>query len=364
MNPENEQIQLDDITFDDVIAGDGVETIAIDDIDSDVKEQEQEPEQEEEEQVQEQEIDTVKQLAKEIAPEEEDDEEDSGEDTEPVDDTVVSEILQAFGYESENSYDDTSEGLINMTKDIAGQLADERVAEVMEKFPLVKEHLEYVLNGGESQNFMQAHDPNLDYNQMQLPEDDIRSQKAVLAEYFNLKGHDQAFTSEMINDYSDAGKLHNKADAARQALGKLQSQQQEQLVGQQKQQRAQQHESQQQFWNGVAETIENSQEFAGLTVPEREKAKFFNYLSKPVNQEGYTQRDVDHSEAEMEKKLAIDYLMFKGFNLDQIINTKARTKNTKSLKDKISRNEETVKSARKSSRKTKNFDIDELDLSI
>ena len=66
----------------------------------------------------------------------------------------------------------------------------------------------------------------------------------------------------------------------------------------------------------------------------------------------------------MEKKLAIDYLMFKGFNLDQIINTKARTKNTKSLKDKISRNEETVKSARKSSRKTKSFDIDELDLSI
>ena len=66
----------------------------------------------------------------------------------------------------------------------------------------------------------------------------------------------------------------------------------------------------------------------------------------------------------MDKKLAIDYLMFKGFNLDQIINTKARTKNTKSLKDKISRNEEAVKSARKSSRRKKNFDIDELDLNI
>ena len=42
MDPENEQIQLDDITFDDVIAGDGVETIAIDDVDSNVEEQEQE----------------------------------------------------------------------------------------------------------------------------------------------------------------------------------------------------------------------------------------------------------------------------------------------------------------------------------
>ena len=66
----------------------------------------------------------------------------------------------------------------------------------------------------------------------------------------------------------------------------------------------------------------------------------------------------------MEKKLAIDYLMFKGFNLDQIINTKARTKNTKSLRDKISKNTENVKSARKSSRRSKSFDIDDLDLSI
>ena len=42
MDPENEQIQLDDITFDDVIAGEGVETIAIDDVDTNVEDKEQE----------------------------------------------------------------------------------------------------------------------------------------------------------------------------------------------------------------------------------------------------------------------------------------------------------------------------------
>ena len=358
MNPENEQIQLDDITFDDVIAGDGVETIAIDDVESNVEEQEQEEQVQDQEQEQEQEVDED-QNEVEYNKEEEESDDESNEDS-----TVVSEILTAFGYDAENNYDDTSEGLINMTKDIAGQLADERVEEVMQKFPLVREHLEYVLNGGESQDFMQAYDPNLDYNQMQLPQDDVRSQKAVLSEYFNLKGHDQEFTAGMINDYSDSGKLHAKADQARQALGKVQAQQKSQMVNQQKHQRAQQYESQQQFWGDVAKTLEDSQEFAGVTVPEREKNKFFNYLSKPVNQEGLTQRDMDHANAEIDKKLAIDYLMFKGFNLDQIINTKARSKNSKSLRDKISRNEETVKNARKSSRRTKSFDIDELDLSI
>jgi len=358
MDPENEQIQLDDITFDDVIAGDGVETIAIDDVDSNIEEQEEQiQEQEQEVDDDQNEVEYKEEEKEEYNDQEYDDE--SNEDS-----TVVSEILTAFGYDPENEYEDTSEGLINMTKDIAGQLADERVEEVMQKFPLVREHLEYVLNGGESQNFMQAYDPNLDYNQMQLPQDDIRSQKAILSEYFSLKGHDQEFTTGMINDYSDSGKLHAKADQARQALGKVQAQQKSQMVNQQKHQRAQQYENQQQFWGEVAQTLENSQEFAGLTVPEKEKSKFFNYLSKPINQDGYTQRDMDHANAEIDKKLAIDYLMFKGFNLDQIINTKARTKNTKSLKDKISRNEETVKSARKSSRRTKRFDIDDLDLSI
>tara|TARA_A100001201_G_scaffold135541_1_gene123904 strand:- start:122 stop:1201 length:1080 start_codon:yes stop_codon:yes gene_type:complete len=359
MDPENEKIQLDDITFDDVIGGEGVETITPEApveevVNEEVEEKEEEVIEEEEEQqevVEEKEVEEDDNL--------EDDDVESDEDT-----TVVSEILSAFGYETDEEYPDTSEGLINMTKDIAQTLADEQVNEVMNKFPLVRQHLEYVLNGGESQDFMQAYDPNLDYNKITIEQDDIRSQKAVLAEYFNLKGHDRNFTNEMITDYSDSGKLHAKAEQARQALGKVQQQRQAQMVERQKQMRAQEYQNQQEFWNGVAETIENSQEFAGLTVPEREKTKFFNYISKPVNQEGYTQRDLDHANAEMDKKLAIDYLMFKGFNLDQIINTKARTKNTRSLKDKISRNEESVKSARKSSRRKKNFDIDELDLNI
>ena len=290
-----------------------------------------------------------------------DDTEDKIEETE---DTVVSEVLSKLGYELEGEYADTSEGLAEMTKDVASQMADDRLDEVLEAFPLVKQHLQYVLNGGESENFMQAHDPNLDYNKFELAEDDSRSQKAILSDYFTEKGHDKEFIKELLEDYSDSGKLHTKAEAARKALGKQQAQRKEQMIVKQKETLQKQYKEQQEFWNGVSETIETSTEFAGLQVPQKEKSKFFNYLSKPVTKEGYTQRDLDHAQAAMEKKLAIDYLMFKDFNLDKIINTKAKTKATKSLRDKISKNEETVKSARKQSRKSKNIDLDSLDLSI
>jgi len=168
----------------------------------------------------------------------------------------------------------------------------------------------------------------------------------------------------MLEDYEDAGKLHAKAEQAKNALGKVQAQRKEKLVDQQKEELAKQQQEQQNFWDNVATTIQDSKEFAGLQVPEREKSKFFNYLSKPVDNNGYTQRDMDHAEADMEVKLAIDYLMYKGFNLKDIINTKAKTKATRTLRDKISKNEEGVKSARKATRRSKNVDLDNLDLTI
>jgi hypothetical protein len=243
-------------------------------------------------------------------------------------------------------------------------MADDRIDEVLKAFPLVKQHLEYVLAGGDSENFMEVYDSKLDYNNMDLAQDDIRSQKSILSEYFTQKGHDKAFVKEMLEDYEDAGKLHSKAEQAKNALGKVQAKRKEQLVEKQRQESQKLQEKQQDFWTNVADTIKDSKEFAGLQVPEREKSKFFDYLSKPVHENGYTQRDIDHSEADIDVKLAIDYLMYKGFNIESIINTKAKTKATKSLRDKISKNEEKVKSARKATRKSKNINLDNLDLSI
>jgi hypothetical protein len=357
----NEKIQLDDITFDDVIAGDGVDTVAIDNIEQPVEEVQEEPTTE---------VETTEEVEEEIVNEDYEDEDDSEDDLKSTDDdveaddTVVSEVLSKLGYELDGEFADTADGLADMTKEVASKMADDRIDDVLAAFPLVKEHLQYVLAGGESTNFMQAYDPNLDYNTFELTEDDTRSQKSILSDYFTIKGHDKEFIQELLEDYSDSGKLHGKAEAARQALGKQQSEQRAQLVEQERQKSAEQRAQQEQFWGGVADTIKNSKEFAGLQVSEKEKGKFFNYLSQPVNNNGYTQRDIDHAEAEMETKLAIDYLMYKGFNLESIINKKAKTKQSKSLRAKISKNEEKVKNAKKASRTSKSFDIDDLDLSI
>ena len=364
MTPDEEGIGLDDISFDDVLDGGSAEVpsdLAIDTPEAEADELDADAEELQEEESNEEEVeddDTEEEL-------EEEEEDDDDEEVEREGSTVVSEILEKLGYETEEEYDDTTEGLLAMTQDVGKQMAEDQLDGLFENFPLVKNHLEYVLNGGDSQDFMQAYDPNLDYNKVELNEDDVRSQKAILSDYFTTKGHDKEFIDELLEDYQDNGKLLDKATAAKNALAKSQETQRSQLVEQRKAQRAEETKQQQNFWNGVHETIENSDEFAGVNVPKRDKNKFFEYLSRPVDQDGRTQRDLDHSESELETKLAIDYLMFKGFDLSKLVDTKAKTKNAKSLRDRISKNEERVKSARKASRrKSKQVDLDDLDLNF
>ena len=365
----NEKIQLDDITFDDVIAGDGLDLMP----EPEVAPLEAEEEEEKEETtLDDLAIDDDEEEEEEYDEDEDEDEEDGNEDPEDYEvdeedgsDSIVGEVLNKLGYDlEEGSYEDTPEGLANMTTDIASEMADERIDEVLEAFPLVKKHLDYVLAGGQSQNFMEAYDPNLDYDKVQIEQDDHRSQKAILGDYLELKGHDNDFIEEMLNDFEDTGKLYAKAEAARGALAKHQTAKRDQLITQQREETSKQREELNNFWDNVSDTIEDSDSFAGIAVPRRDKAKFFDYLSTPVNKQGQTQRDVDHSGADMEIKLAIDYLMYTGFDLSEVISSKAKTQNAKTLRERLGKNEDRVKSTRKSSRRNSKLDLDSLDLSL
>ena len=95
---------------------------------------------------------------------------------------------------------------------------------------------------------------------------------------------------------------------------------------------------------------------------DREKSKFFDYISDPVGDGGETQRDLDYQEAGTDIKLAIDYMLYSGFDLNGVIEKKAKTQAAKNLRNRIVSNEERVKSARKQQSRSTNVNFDDLDL--
>jgi len=356
MATPDDKLDLASISFDDMI-GDGLSSLP------DIEDTE-----EENEEIQEDELDEVEDVAEELEEEEEIEVEedtsydDEGDDDLSVDGTVASEIAKTLGFELENEYADTVEGLTEFARDIAHEIAEDQLEALFQQYPEVQKHLDYVMAGGDSNKFFEAYNPNTDFNNYKLSEKDLGGQRAILAQYFQLKGHDNDFIQEMLDDYEDSGKLYSKANAAKDALATVQAQQRENMLTAQRQEQERLAAENVKFWDGVADIIESGNEFAGIRIPDRQKSKFFEYISEPVGSNGETQRDLDYADAELEVKLAIDYLMYSGFKLDDIINTKAKTKSAQNLRNRIQSNQERTKSARKASRRAKEFDPDDLDM--
>jgi hypothetical protein len=356
------QVDLDAISFDDML-GDGLqemqeETEEVEDIDDDVDEVDEEEE----------EIDTEPRDYDEDDPlaDPQDDEDEEEEDDEDVEDdnsvSIISEIAGTLGYELNDEYEETTEGLTSFVKDVAQNIAEDQLQQLFSQFPEVQQHLDYVLAGGDPKAFFEAFNPQNDFAEFELAQDDRRSQKAILFQYFKAKGHDDEFAQESINDFEETGKLYDKALRAKKSLADSQNEYRKQLIEEQKQIKAQEQRQVQEFWNKVAETIESENEFAGIRIPDKRKAEFFNYISTPIGPNGETKRDLDYQKAELDTKIAIDYLLFNGFNLKDVIETKARTKSVQSLRDRIVNNEQKAKSAAKYARKSREFNSDNLDL--
>jgi len=291
--------------------------------------------------------------------EDEDENEEEVEEGETSD--IVSEIAETLGFQLESEYEDSVDGLTDFVRDLSQQAAEDQLASFFEEYPDVKKHLDYVMSGGNSETFAQAYSPQTDFSSMEIQEDDVATQRAVLGHYFQAKGHKGEFIQEMLDTLEDGGKLHNKSHVAREELAEAQEYHRQELVSQQEVQFEQQQVEAAAFWDDIANTIESGDEFQGIKIPDRQKAKFFNYISKPVGKSGETQRDIDYQNSDIDTKLAIDYLMYNGFELDDIIDKKARTKSVRSLRDRIVSNEENVKNARKA-RRPKQFDVDNLDM--
>jgi hypothetical protein len=369
MSKPNDKLDFSDITFDDFI-GDGLETAnpkedAAENIDNDddLEDQDEDIDDTNNDDEDEEDNDPAPRRSSKrgVFDDSDDEEEEDGEDN--GEESITDSIAKALGYELEKDYADTEEGLAEFTKDVAKEIAEDQLQALFEQFPTVQKHLDYVLAGGDPDKFFQTYNPSLDYGQIEIDRDDSRTQKGFLTEYLREKGHDDDFIKDMIDDYEDSGKLYDRALNAQKHLAAGQAKEKEQIVVRQREAQKQQQQQTEEFWESVATTIEQGKEFAGIKIPDREKAKFFDYISKPVDKQGRTKRDVDYASAEMDAKLALDYLMYKKLQLSDIISTKVKSASAQNLRQKIQSNQERVKNFGKAEKgKIKTFDPDQLDI--
>ena len=114
-------------------------------------------------------------------------------------------------------------------------MAEQQLDSLFEAHPEIQKHLDYVLNGGKSEEWLKMSNQITDFENIKVTEDDQRTQRAVLGEYFKLKGHDSDFINELLDDYTDTNKLYDKATKAKGALTNYYGKKREESIAQEKQ---------------------------------------------------------------------------------------------------------------------------------
>ena len=289
--------------------------------------------------------------------EEEDEDSDENNDDDEESETLVGEIQKNLGFEFDQEFEDTEEGLQQLVEASSQKLAQQEMERTFEQFPEVKELYEYRRLGGDPDKFMETKFPEVDFQEVEFQEEDSSQHEMLVRRELSERGYNQDEIEAELEDYKNGGILRNKAERALSALKTKQKQDKEQLLEEQREQFKEQQEQVAEYWNGVKKKIKKNSSFNGIRIPSKDKKDFFDYISKPV-QQGRSQRDLDMMEMEEEERLALDYLIYKGLDVADLVDKKAKDKKAKTLKERINRKKMREKQRKSSSQQPDGADVE------
>jgi hypothetical protein len=246
---------------------------------------------------------------------------------------VIDTLTQRLGYEVDGDFSDDYDGLEKYTSAVASKIAEEQLANIFNQYPDVREYFQYRANNGDPLKYFQAQQAEMDYNSMAV-EDNVAIQRRIIQDGMRMQGFDDESITKMTDAYEDAGILKDNAEVYLSQLQKSQATRKQQLVEQQRKQAEQQRAEANQYWSDVANTI-NQGQLRGLQIPTRQRKKFYDWMTSPVDKTGATQRDLDRAKLDQETALALEYLIYQGFDLNKLSQNVAKTKTTQSLKAKL-----------------------------
>ena len=255
-------------------------------------------------------------------------------DTEDESPSVIDVLREKLGYEVHGNFSEDYDGVVQFTQTVAGEIAKEQLDSVFANFPDVEEYLQYRYNGGDPKKYFQASAPVVDYSNIQIQEDDVSTQRAIVQEHLRSMNFSEDEINETVQEYVDAGILQRHAERSLTKLAAQQETQAKRVIEEQKQQAVQAQQQVQQQWQNIQQTISQGN-LRGFNVPEADKSKFYSWMSEARDNQGRTQRMIDQESMDLETQLALEYLLYKKFDLAKLVQSKAATAKAQNLKTRL-----------------------------
>lgn len=251
---------------------------------------------------------------------------------------LIEELIQKTGVVIKDDkgvtkkYDDTIEGMIQYNKDVAELNAIESYRKLIESDPEIKDFYEFKRRGGTKEEYF--HRLNNSWSQVKLDENNEQQLEDVVIADMIAAGISEEQAKQTAALYKDSKRLKEfgKAAYTRLVTNEAEIKKEEEEIF--KNELVQRETNLKKYYDDVKTTITKGV-LNNVVIPEADKEKFFNYLAIPVDDKRNSQKTIDKGKLSIEQSLQLDYFLFKGFNLSDLIANAVKTTNATSLRNRV-----------------------------
>ena len=229
------------------------------------------------------------------------------------------------------SYSNSVEGSTELLKDVATNATVNAVTAFLNSNPELKDIYFHLVNGGKLDDYTAS---NIDYTAIDVTTLDRTGKLNYIKQSFEQQGLKNAGSLiKTLEQSSDEALTQAAADAI---LTLKQVSEDAKAEREREYQLNQQKEAQalEEYWNNVNSVITNGK-LKDINIPNAEKEDFFKYLAVPINSKGESQEMIDAEKEDNEDRLLLSYLRFKKFNLNDLVNLKAKTNRLEQLRSRV-----------------------------
>lgn len=229
------------------------------------------------------------------------------------------------------SYSNSVEGNTELLKDVATNATINAVTAFLNSNPELKDIYFQLANGGKLDEYTSS---NIDYTAVDVTSLDRTGKLNYIKQSFEQQGLKNAGSLlKTLEQSSDEALTQAAADAI---ITLKQVSEDAKLEREREYQLNQQKEAQEleDYWNNVKSVI-TSGKLKDINIPDAEKEDFFKYLAVPINSKGESQEIIDADKEDDEYRLLLSYLRYKKFNLNDLVNLRAKTNRLEQLRSRV-----------------------------
>ena len=253
--------------------------------------------------------------------------------------SVIDEVYKSLDYEflddegKPKSYEDNEKGFTELANDLAAAKFEDFKNNFFGQNPELARVAKHILSG----KSVDTYRTYTDYSQVDVAKISKEEKLDIIRNSYEKANFDKTRTERLIQLAVDSNSVDDEVKDAINQLQQYAAQEKEQQDLEYRATIEKENKQVEEYWENVENAISKG-DIGFVSIPETDRTAFFDYLSTVVDNKGNSKEMLDRLKEPVEQKLALAYLRYKKFNLNELINKKASTQRLETLRNRIAKN--------------------------